>query len=183
MKHWTAVVFGSAVLAMAISAAPVVTAAAPAPAPTPVPTAKPDFSSVMFLVGSWSCTQPLRGKPRPETDVYSMGMDGMWMVQQTTAPPFDQYRMYTINGTGYIGYDPIAKLWINTGVDNGGGYGTQTAPGWVGNTITWTGKNPDGSSATDVITKVSDTETSDANTTTDPQGNTTSRTIRCVKSS
>jgi hypothetical protein len=183
MKHWTTVLFGSAVLAMAMSAAPIVSAAAPAPAPTPVPQAKPDFSSVMFLVGSWSCTQPLRGKPRPETDVYSMGMDGMWLMQQSTAPPFDQYRTYTINGTGYIGYDPTAKLWVNTGVDNGGGYGIQTSPGWQGSTITWTGKNPDGSSATDVITKVSDTETSDANTATDPQGNTTSRTIRCVKSS
>jgi hypothetical protein len=112
-----------------------------------------------------------------------MGMDGMWMMQQTTAPPFDQYRTYTINGTGYIGYDTTAKLWVNTGVDTGGGYGIQTSPGWQGSTITWTGKNPDGSSATDVITKVSDTETSDANTATDPQGNTTSRTIRCVKSS
>jgi hypothetical protein len=183
MKHWTTVLFGSAALALAIIAAPIVSTAAPAPAPTPVPQAKPDFSSVMFLVGTWACTQPLRGKSRPETDVYSMGMDGMWMMQQTTAPPFDQYRTYTINGTGYIGYDPTAKLWVNTGVDTAGGYGIQTSPGWQGKTITWSGKNPDGSSGTDVITKVSDTETSDANTATDPQGNTTSRTIRCVKSS
>ncbi|MEO7203060.1 MAG: hypothetical protein ABIZ82_10760 [Candidatus Tumulicola sp.] len=183
MKHWIAVAFGSAVMVMAISAAPLVSAAAPAPAPTPVALAKPDFSAQMWMVGSWSCTQPLRGKTRPETDVNSIGMDGMWMVTQTTAPPFDEYRTTTINGIGYTGYDPVAKLWIQTGVDNGGGYGIQTSPGWQANMITWTGKNPDGSSSTDVITKVSDTETSDANTATDPQGNTTSRTIRCVKSS
>ena len=25
-----------------------------------------------FLLGSWTCTQPLRGKTRTETDVYTM---------------------------------------------------------------------------------------------------------------
>jgi hypothetical protein len=182
MKHWLLALLSSAAFVVASTAAPLVSTASPAPAPTPVPMSKPDLSSVMFLVGTWSCTQPLRGKTRPETDVWSVGMDGMWLVAQTTAPPFDQYRTATINGTTYMTYDPNAKLWVQTGVDNGGGYGIQTSPGWQSNVMTFSGKYPDGSSSTDAITKVSDTETSDANTTTDPQGKTTNQTIRCVKS-
>jgi hypothetical protein len=182
MKHWAVTLLGSAIFIAAASAAPLVSVAAPAPAPTPVPMTKPDFSSVNFLVGTWSCTQQLRGKTRPETDVTSVGMDGMWLVTQTTAPPFDQYRTYTINGTQYTGYDPNAKMWIQTGVDNGGGYGIQTSPGWQGSAFTWTGKYPDGSSSTDLITKVSDTQYTDANSVTDPQGKTTNMMITCKKS-
>jgi hypothetical protein len=182
MKHWVVTLLGCALFVVAATAAPLVSSAQAAPAPTPVPMAKPDLSSVMFLVGTWSCSQQLRGKTRPETDVTSVGMDGMWLVTQTTAPPFDQYRTVTINGTTYVGYDPNAKLWIQTGLDSAGGYGIQTSPGWQGNVITWTGKYPDGSSSIDAVTKVSDTETSDANTSTDPQGKTTNQTIRCVKS-
>jgi hypothetical protein len=183
MKHWSLVALGCAVFAVALASAPLVSAADPAPAPTPVPMARPDFSTLNFLVGTWSCTQPLRGKTRPETDVTSIGMDGQWLVTQTTAPPFDQYRTATINGVNYIGYDPNAKMWLLIGIDNAGGYGMQTSSGWQGNTVTWTGKNPDGSSDTDVITKVSDTETSDASTVTDPQGKVTNLTISCKKSS
>jgi hypothetical protein len=181
MKHWAVTVVACALFAIAASATPLVSAAQPAPAPTPVPQTKPDFSSLNFLVGSWSCTQMLRGKTRPETDVTSVGMDGMWLVTQTTAPPFDQYRTYTINGMTYVGYDPTAKLWIQTGLDNAGGYGVQTSPGWQGSSWTWTGKNPDGSSGSDVVTKVSDTKFTDANSVTDPQGKTTNTMITCVK--
>ncbi|MGA8534294.1 MAG: hypothetical protein WB615_09335 [Candidatus Tumulicola sp.] len=181
MKHPGLVALGCALFAFGMATAPLVSTAQPAPAPTPVPMARPDFSSMQFYVGTWSCTQPLRGKTRPETDVNSIGMDGAWMVTQSTAPPFDQYRTYTINGTGYTGYDPTIKQWIQTGVDSGGGYGIGTSPGWQGNTITWTGKGLDGSTSTDVITKVSDTQTSDASTVTDPQGHATNITITCTK--
>jgi hypothetical protein len=181
MKHWIVTLFGAGLFVVAFSAVPLVSTAAPAPAPTPVPMSKPDFSSLNFLVGTWSCTQQLRGKTRPETDVTTVGMDGMWLVTQSTAPPFDRYRTYTINGINYMGYDPTAKVWVQTGVDSGGGYGIQTSPGWQGNVMTFMGKYPDGSSSTDAITKISDTETSDTNSVTDPQGKTTNQTIRCVK--
>jgi hypothetical protein len=104
------------------------------------------------------------------------------MVTQDTAPPFDKYRNYTITSTSYMGYDPSTKMWIQTGVDSGGGYFTSTSPGWQSDTITWATKGLDGSSATDVITKSSDTSTSDASTNTDAQGKATSTTIACTKS-
>ncbi|HEY3675869.1 MAG TPA: hypothetical protein VGK84_07725 [Candidatus Tumulicola sp.] len=182
MKYWAVTLLGCTLFVAAASAAPLVSAADPAPAPTPVAMTKPDFSSVNFLIGTWSCTQQLRGKTRPETDVTSLGMNGMWLVTQTTAPPFDQYRTATLNGVNYTGYDPTTKMWIQTGVDDGGGYGTQTSPGWQGSALTWTGKYLDGSSSTDLITKVSDTKYTDANSVTDPQGKTTNVMITCMKS-
>lgn len=111
-----------------------------------------------------------------------MGMDGAWMVTEDTAPPFDQYRTVTIKSTTYTAYDPTIKQWVQVGADTSGGYGITTSPGWQGNAITWTTKGLDGSSGTDVITKVSDTETSDASTGTDAKGNVTKTTIHCTKS-
>jgi hypothetical protein len=78
-------------------------------------------------------------------------------------------------------YDATTKQWVQVGVDNGGGYGISTSPGWQGNTITWTTKGLDGSSGTDVITKNSETQTTDASSGTDAQGHTTNTTITCTK--
>jgi|SRR5580700_1660368 hypothetical protein len=183
MKHPALLAFSAGALFLGLLASPVVSSAQPAPAPTMVPMTKPDFSSLMFLMGPWNCTQMLRGKSRPDTSTTTMGMGGAWMVTQDTAPAFDQYRTAAINSTIYTGYDPTVKQWIQIVVDDSGGYGTSTSPGWQGNAITWTTKNLDGSSGTDVITKVSDTETSDASSTTDAQGKKTSTTIHCTKSS
>jgi hypothetical protein len=185
MKQWVLAVFGCALFAVGLAAAPLASVAQSAPmaAPTPVPVPRPDFSSMNFLLGTWSCTQPLRGKTRPETDVYTMGMDGMWMVDQTTAPPFDQYRTVPQNGMVYMTYDGGVKQWVQVNVDNLGGYGIESTPGWQGNSAMWSGKGLDGTSFTDNITKVSDTETTDLSTTTDPQGKATTVTITCKKSS
>ena len=183
MKHPAFVTFGAAAVLLGLAAAPMISSAQPAPAPTMVPIAKPDFSSMMFLTGTWNCSQMLRGKLRPDTSTTTIGMDGMWMVSQDTAPPFDQYRTVAINSTGYTGYDPTLKLWVQLGVDTGGGYGWGTSPGWQGDTITWTSKGLDGSTTTDAMKKVSDTETVDTQTTTDPQGKATTVTITCKKAS
>jgi len=182
MKHTTSIVLSAVALILAFAVVPTVSSAQPAPSYTPVPSAKADFSSMNFLMGTWTCTQMLRGSKRPDTSTTTMGMDGMWMVTQDTAPPFDKYRNYTITSTSYMGYDPSTKMWIQTGVDSGGGYFTSTSPGWQGNTITWATKGLDGSSGTDIITKSSDTSTTDASSGTDAQGKTTSTTIACTKS-
>jgi hypothetical protein len=181
MKYAGSLTFGAIVLMLGFAASPLVTAADPAPAPTPVPINKPDFTPMMFLTGTWNCSQMLRGKQRPDTSTTTVAMDGMWMVSQDSAPPFDQYRNVTINATGYMGYDTTIKQWVQIGVDSGGGYGWESSPGWQGNVITWSGKGLDGSTFSDVVTKVSDTETTDANTATDPQGKTTKTAIHCTK--
>jgi len=181
MKISISAALGCALFALALFAAPVVSTAQPAPAPTPVPVAHPDFSSMNFLIGTWTCTQPLRGKTRTETDVYAMSADGMWMVDTAVSPPFDAYRSVPQNEMTYLTYDPTIKQWVTVYYDNLGGYALESTPGWQGNAATWSGKGLDGSNFGDVITKVSATETSDVNTATDPQGKATTVTISCKK--
>lgn len=184
MKRSAFQALGGALLAVGLFAAPIASHAdmAPAAAPTPVPIPKPDFSSMNFYLGTWQCTQPLRGKTRPETDVFSMSEDGMWMIDRSTAPPFDQYRTVPQNGVTAMTYDPTVKQWVQVYTDNLGGYGISSSPGWQGNTITWNTTGLDGTKITDVATKVSDTETTDDNTTTTPQGQVVKVTIACKKS-
>ena len=183
MKNPALLTLSGVALVLGLAASPVVSAAQPAPAATMVPMMKPDFSSMMFLSGTWTCTQMLRGKTRPDTSTTTVGMDGMWMVTQDSAPPFDRYRTVTINTTTYTTYDPTVKQWVSVSADTGGGYGIESSPGWVGNTATWTGKGLDGGTFSDVITKVSDTEYNDASTATDAQGKTTNTPIHCTKAS
>ena len=183
MKFFVLTALGCALFALALSTAPVVSTAqtATAAAPTPVPVPHPDFSSMNFLLGTWTCTQPLRGKTRSETDVYSMSSDNMWMVDAATSPPFDQYRSIPQNGMTYTTYDPTIKQWVAVYYDNLGGYGIESTSGWQGNVATWSGRGLDGRTFSDVITKVSDTQTSDADTMTDSQGKTTNVTVTCKK--
>jgi hypothetical protein len=183
MKHPALLALGAVAFVVAIAAAPAISTAQPAPAPTMVPMAKPDFSSMMFLSGTWSCTQMLRGKTRPDTSNTTMSSNGMWMVTQDVATPFDAYRTFTINTTSYLTFDPAIKQWVTVGWDDTGGYFLSSSPGWQGNAMTTTTKGLDGSSATDVTTKVSDKETNDAQTATDAQGKVTNLTIHCTKSS
>lgn len=183
MKRFGLYALGCALLAAGFAAAPLATAAqTPMAAPTPVPIAKPDFSSMNFYLGTWTCTQPLRGKTRSETDVYTMSSDGMWMVDTATSPPFDAARTVPQNSMLYMTFDPTIKQWVNVYMDNFGGYGTESAAGWQGNTATWSGTGLDGTKVTDVTTKNSDTSTSDTQTTTDPQGKVSTVTITCTKS-
>lgn len=183
MKHAALIALSAFALTLGLVASPLLSAAAPAPAPTPVAIPKPNFSSMMFLTGTWNCTQILRGKTRPDTSTTTVSMDGMWMVTQDSAPPFDQYRKVTINATNYLTYDPTIKQWVGIGVDTGGGYGTQYSPGWKGNTMTMSGKSFDGTTFVDVITKVSDTKTTDASTVTTAKGKVTKNMITCTKAS
>jgi hypothetical protein len=182
MRHRASLILSSLAIALAIVAAPAVSTAQPAPAPTMVPNTKPDFSSMMFLTGTWNCTQMLRGKQRPDTSTTSVDSDGMWMVTQDVAPPFDEYRTWTVKSTNWTTYDPTAKLWVTIGTDNTGGYFLASTPGWQANTMTSTSKGLDGTSVSDVLTKVSDTETNDVQSITDPQGKVTTASIHCSKS-
>jgi hypothetical protein len=183
MKHAALAALGVVALVFGLASTPLVSAASPAATPTQVPMARPDFSPMMFLTGSWTCTQLLRGTQRPDSSTTAIGMDGAWMVTQDTAPPFDRYRTYAIQSTNYMTYDGSIKQWVQIGADSSGGYGISSSPGWQGSTITWTNKNLDGSYGSDVVTKISATETRDASTSTDSKGTTTKVAIHCTKMS
>ncbi len=140
-------------------------------APTPVPDTKPDLSPMMFLIGTWNCHAMVRGADRPDTTKYTLGMNGRWIVSHDVAPPFDKARTRAINSDGWTTYNTITKQWVGINADDFGGYGMATSPGWKGNTMTWTSTvSNDGSTGTDVQTKVSDTETRDVATGKDKSG-------------
>jgi hypothetical protein len=152
------------------------------PAATPVPRVKSDFSSMKFFLGTWTCRQMLRGSVRPDTSTTTMGLDGMWMVTHDVAPPFDKYRTRAVISDSYLTYNPINHLWVTTGIDSFGGYFVSTTPGWHGNTLTTqTNVTNDGGTSSDVLTKVSDTETRDAFVATDSKGDVTRSTTTCEK--
>jgi hypothetical protein len=152
------------------------------PAPTPVPRSSPDFSSMQIFMGTWTCTQMVRGKNRPDTSTTTMALDGQYMMTHDVAPPFDQYRTQPVISDSYMTYNATTHMWVTVGVDNFGGYFMSTSPGWNGNTMTTTTTmTNDGTTGSDVLTKVSDTETSDASVSKDPQGNVTRATVTCKK--
>ena len=126
--------------------------------PTPVPNTPPNFTSLRFLLGTWNCRSAISGRPgnRSETDRYTMAYDGWQMQDHVVSPPFDKFRNRDLVGDSWITWDPTLKLWINQNVDNFGGYGLLTSPGWTGKKITWSEINPDGTLVRVVETKVSD---------------------------
>lgn len=106
--------------------------AAPNNAPTPVPVAHPDFSSMQIFLGTWTCRARVRGKDRPDTSTTTMGLDGEYMVTRDVAPVFDKYRTRALNSTSYVTFNPRTRQWVTISVDNLGGYGVSTSPGWSG---------------------------------------------------
>jgi hypothetical protein len=88
--------FGAGALALALLGGGIAIAAQP----TPVPNTAPDFTSMRFLIGPWSCHQTLSGRPgdRRETDTCTMAYDGWQMQDHSVSPPFDKFRNRDIVG-------------------------------------------------------------------------------------
>lgn len=131
--------------------------------------AKTDFSSMKFMLGTWTCHERVHGKDRPSTSTALMGFNGEWMVTRDAS------------STSYLGYDPTIKKWVTLGVDNSGGYFWAWSSGWNGNKLTWESKGLNGGTSRFTTTKVSDTQTTNAFTVTDAKGNVTKGTITCAK--
>ena len=187
MNNRSVAALGYALFAFLLSVVPNVSSAqttlvaAPARPPTPVPVEYPDFAPMRFLVGTWTCSQPWRGGTRTETNVYTIASDRMWIDDAVTSPAFDQYRTSVRNGTMRMTYDAEIGQWVAIYDDNLGSYAIESTPGWQGNVASWSGTGLDGRTYSDVITKVSDTETNDVYASTS-QGKTTNVTITCKKS-
>lgn len=142
-----------------------------AAAPTPVPNPTLDLNAFTYMQGTWTCHSMLRGKDRPNTYTGSIGLNGRYVVAHDTAPPFDQFRNDPVHSEMYFTYDPQNKKYISTEMDDFGGYGFATSPGWQGDTIVWTDKSaPDGSVVVTTISKVSDSEYNLRGTGTDGKG-------------
>jgi hypothetical protein len=129
---------------------------------TPIPApAKPNFSSVAFLLGTWSCSTKSSRRPAAylATTTYSSDASGYWINEVTTVAPaaWISQRLRTWDK---ITYDPDAKRWVDVTYGDQGTYDLEFSQGWSGNKLAWHSvgfaPGPDISSQTDnVITKVS----------------------------
>jgi len=105
------------------------------PAPTPP---KPDFSSMKFLIGTWTCSDLSSRRPGPftVTEVYSMDPSGYWMLRDDTTHTASWIPREVHSQTRYT-YDAVAKRWVRITIGDQGGYRVWTAPMPTGNKKTY----------------------------------------------
>lgn len=134
---------------------------------TPIPTPrKPNFSSMNFLVGTWTCSTKSARRPTAymTTSTYAMDPSGYWLIQTSTTNP-TKWISTRLTTTDRITYDPDTRRWVDVTYGDGGAYGLSFSSGWSGNKMSWHdvsfAPGPDIKSQTDnVVTKVSNTKTS-----------------------
>jgi hypothetical protein len=155
---------------------------------TPIPAPpKPDFSSMTYFVGSWTCTTKSARRPTPQIShtVNALDATGRWLVEKSVNEP-TSWLPYTSNELDMLTYDPSAKRWVDVETDTLGGYDVSASPGWKGDTMVWTDltfvPNRDVTSATAVtLKKAGPAKFTYANTFTTKKGRTIALTGSCVK--
>lgn len=133
---------------------------------TPIPApAKPDFSSMSFLIGTWSCSTKSARRPAPylTTATYTMDPSGWWINQTSVTNPM-KWAPTKITTWDKITYDSDTKRWADVSYGTPNAYGLAFSSGWNGNKLVWHdvsfAPDSDIKSQTDsIITKVSDSKT------------------------
>lgn len=157
---------------------------------TPVPTnPKPDFSKMMFLTGSWTCSVMSARRPRPYqvTSTASIDPDGYWLITHSTVHKTSWIpRSFTTEDR--MTYDGSTSRWIDINYDDTGSYDLSTSPGWSGSSITWTDvaypkTNATATNYPTTMTKVSETKTTSVSSFKEPSGRLVSVKTSCTKNS
>jgi hypothetical protein len=156
------------------------------PIPAPV---KPNFSSLSFMVGAWTCKSKSSRRPAAFTTVstYSLDPTGYW-INETSTTPKTSWVPTTLRTWDKITYDPDAKRWVDVSYGDGGAYGLSYSQGWNGNQIVWHdvsfAPGPNINSQTDITTtKVSATKTTGSSSFTETKtGRRVMVTTTCLKS-
>jgi hypothetical protein len=136
---------------------------------TPIPAPmKPNFSSMSFMIGSWTCSTKSARRPAPYVTsvTYTKDPTGYWInvTSTTAATSWITQRLTTWDK---ITYDNDTKRWVDVTYGDGGAYGLSFSSGWNGDKMTWHdvsfAAGPDISGQTDnVVTKVSATKMTNA---------------------
>ena len=163
-------------------------AAAPKVEGTPVPTnPKPDFSSMRFLIGTWTCSDVSSRRPGPftTTEAYTMDPTGYWLLRKTTTHKASWIPREFVADTRYT-WDNYGKDWVRITTGDQGGYSVATAPAPANNKKTYTyvvqTKAPDiASYAPEVYTKQSDTKKTMTTSFTETNGRVVNVTETCAK--
>lgn len=139
-------------------------AASPAAGGMPMAKPAPEMSNLKVFGGTWTCDADVPAGPMgPAHKTHSTvksrtDMGGFWQsgtVSMTSAgmPPFE--------GTFHMTYDPGGKKYVMLWVDNMGGWSQETATGWEGDKMVFTGEgvmNGQKTPARDTFTKKGETE-------------------------
>ncbi len=163
-------------------------AATPKVEGTPAPmVAKPDFSTMKFLIGTWNCVDLSSRRPGPfnTTEVYSMDPSGYWIIRETTIHKQSWIPREFQTETKYT-WDSVAKRWVRIDTGDRGNYLVATAPMPTGTKKTYTyvieSKPPDiASYQPEVYTKVSDTKKTMTTSFTETGGRVVSVKETCTK--
>lgn len=155
---------------------------------TPVPMLpKPDFSSMSYLVGTWTCSSKSARRPAAYTGTttYSMSPDGWWIEETTVqnAMPWFPTKTTTYDK---ITYDSDTKRWIDVSYGDLGAYGLATSSGWNGNAMVWHDANfapgSDVKSTSDItMTKNSDAKMTSTSSFTEASGRSIGVVTTCTK--
>jgi hypothetical protein len=106
---------------------------------TPIPAAaKPNFSSMNFLIGTWRCSTKSSRRPLAyiTTSTYTRDASGYWLAETTTVKP-PAWEPTALRTYDKITYDADTKRWIDVSYGDQGAYGFTTSPGWTGSSIVW----------------------------------------------
>ena len=114
-------------------------ASAPTIEATPIPTPpKPDFSTMKFELGAWTCKTKSSRRPNAyvTTLTTTIDPDGYFMITKS-------YTAATAwapgaHATDMVTYDADAHRWADINTGDYGAYDVTTSPGWSGKTIVWT---------------------------------------------
>lgn len=132
---------------------------------TPIPAQmKPNFSSMDFLIGTWTChTKSSRRPAAYVTEVtYALDPTGYWLVETSTTAKAS-WIPSALKTTDRITYDSDAKRWVDVLTGDQGAYGLSFSKGWSGDSMVWHdvsfAAGPDIASQTDTTnTKVNATK-------------------------
>ena len=106
---------------------------------TPIPTTtKPDWSSMKFLLGTWTCSTKSSRRPAAYTTIQVNTMDptGRWMI--TDSANLKTSWSTTIHSVDKTTYDSDQHRWVDVSTSDQGGYDVTYSPGWKGDSMTWT---------------------------------------------
>jgi len=163
MRNYPLVVaFAAALAVVTPQYAPAQVESTPIPAPK-----KPNFASLDFLVGSWSCSTKSARRPAPylSTVTYALDSTGWWLEETTTTTPTKWFPTQSkLVSYDKITYESDTHRWVDVSYNNLGGSDLSVSPGWNGDKFVWHSltfaATPDISSQTDnTTTKVSNTKT------------------------
>jgi hypothetical protein len=155
------------VLAAAVLAAlPFYASAQVESTPIPMP-GKPNFSSMDFMIGTWTCS--IKSSRRPAayvvTSTYAVDPNGWYIDETSVTNPMKWFASQTkLTNYDKITYDSTTRRWADVLYDNQGGYGLSFSNGWNGDKLVWHdvsfAPTADIKSQTDTtVTKVSNTKT------------------------